>query len=192
LAQAAFKGQVFQQFARELKRLRDTGAIPGDFAEKKYGAKTWVELMTILDEETPDEDRAEALKAMFFAVNKVSSTDAERILNYQLFQISKELTSGELLLLRAIADLYRRFPGGAPANSNFVREVSKLLGHNVTALIRKDIRKLLTTSLVASGTMLSDAHDPTDPLGASVTDLGHRFIANLETYSVATKTPPNE
>jgi hypothetical protein len=56
LAQAAFKGQVFQQFAREFKKLRDTGAIPDDFAEKKYGAKTWVELMTILDEETPDED----------------------------------------------------------------------------------------------------------------------------------------
>jgi hypothetical protein len=142
----------------------------------------------VLDEETPDEDRAEALKAMFFAVNKVNSTDADRILNYQLFQISKELTSGELLLLKAIAEFNRKWPGGGPANSNFVTEISKLLGHNVTALIRKDIRKLLTTSLVASGTILDDAYSPTDPTGASVTDLGHRFITNLETYSVAIKT----
>jgi len=187
--QAAFKVQVFQQFAREFKKLRDAGAIPDDFAEKKYGFKTWVELMTILDEETPDEDRAEALKAMFFAVNKVNSTDADRILNYQLFQISKELSSGELLLLKAIATLNARYPGNLPANSNFVREVSQLLGHNVTALIRKDIRKLLTTSLVASGSNLGDAHISTDPIGATVTDLGHRFITNLETYSVVTKTP---
>lgn len=158
MVQAAFKGQVFEQFAREFKKLRETGAIPDNYAEKKYGAKSWVEVVTILDEETPDEDRAEALKAMFFAVNKVNSTDAERILNYQLFQISKELSSGELLLLNAIADVNRRFPGSLPANSNFVREVSIVLGHSVTALIRKDIRKLLSTSLVWSGTGLSDPH----------------------------------
>jgi hypothetical protein len=188
LVQAAFKAQMFQQFALEFKKLREAGAIPDDFREKKYGFKTWVELMTVLDEETPDEERAEALKAMFYAVNKVNTTDAERILNYQLFQISKELTSGELLLLKAIADLNGRSPT-VPANSTFVREISRLLGHNVTALIRKDIRKLLTASLVASGSVLGDAHGPTDPTGANVTDLGHRFIANLETYSAATKTP---
>jgi hypothetical protein len=189
LAQAAFKGLAFQQFAREFMKLRNTGAIPDDFKERKYGFKTWVELLTILDEETPDEDRAEALKAMFFAVNRVNSTDAERILNYQLFQISKELTSGELLLLKAIAKFQQKFPGGCPRNSSLVKEISKLLGHDVTALIRKDIRKLLTTSLVASGNRLSDAHDPTDPTDAGVTDLGHRFITNLETYTVATKIP---
>ncbi len=188
IAQAAFKVRVFEQFALEFKQLRANGAIPDDFAEKKYGAKTWVELMTVLDEETPDEDRAEALKAMFYAVNKVNSTDAERILNYQLFQISKELTSGELLLLRAISDLYRLSPG-VPANSNFVREVSRLLGHNVTALIRKDIRKLLSTTLVSSGTNLGDTHSSTDPQGASITDLGHRFIMNLESYRSAIKEP---
>jgi hypothetical protein len=190
LAQAAFKGKGFQQFALEFKQLRAKGAIPEDYAEKKYGAKTWVELVTILDEESPDEDRAEALKAMFFAVNKVNSTDAERILNYQLFQISKELSSGELLLLKAISQFCTMYPGGnGPANSNFVREVSKLLGHNVTALIRKDIRKLLTTSLVASGSVLSDAHGPTDPTGASITDLGHQFIENLKSYSAALNKP---
>src|ERR1039458_2484323 len=190
LAQAALKGRVFQQFALEFKQLRAKGAIPDDFAEKKYGAKTWVELMTTLDEETPDEDRAEALKAMFYAVNKINSTDAERILNYQLFQISKELTSGELLLLKAIAEFNTMHPGGAgPANSNFVREVSKLLGHNVTALIRKDIRKLLTTSLVASGSIIGDGYRPSDPTGASVTDFGHQFIENLKSYSAVLKKP---
>jgi hypothetical protein len=184
LAQSAFKAQVFQQFAREFKQLRDKGKIPDDFGEKKYGYKSWVELMTVLDEETPDEDRAEALKAMFFAVNKVTSTDAERIVNYELFQISKELTSGELILLKAIAEFNKMYPGGGPANSTFTREISRLLGHNVTALIRKDIRKLLTTSLVASGTILSDAFSPTDPIGATVTDLGNHFIENLRSYSV--------
>ncbi|MFZ0289308.1 MAG: hypothetical protein WBW98_04110 [Candidatus Sulfotelmatobacter sp.] len=60
LAQAALKGRVFQQFEREFKNLRDKGKIPDDFAEKKYRYKSWVELLTVLDEEVPDEDRLEA------------------------------------------------------------------------------------------------------------------------------------
>src|SRR5262249_5832481 len=96
LAQAALKGRVFEQFGREFRQLRDKGRIPENFTEKKIGCQSWVELLTVLDSETPDEDRLEALKAMFYAVNKVEATDAQRIVAYQLFQISKILTSGEL------------------------------------------------------------------------------------------------
>ncbi len=187
LAQAAFKGRLFQQFGREFKQLREKGAIPENFAEKKYGFKSWVELLTILDEETPDEDRLEALKAMFYAVNKTNTTHGERILNYQLFQISKELTSGELLLLNAISQLNRQFPAGIPMNTRFASEVSKILGHDVTAVVRKDIRKLVSTNLIYAGSTTGDPYSPTDPTSGVVTDLGRRFIDNLYTYSVAIK-----
>lgn len=66
IVQGILKGRAFKQFGAEFKKLRETGKIPDDFAEKKYGFQTWVELMTIIDEEGPDEDRLEALKAMFF------------------------------------------------------------------------------------------------------------------------------
>jgi hypothetical protein len=72
IAQAAFKGEVFKQFAVEFDALRQKGRIAENFREKKYGAKSWVELLTILDEAPPDEDRLEALKAMFYSVNKVN------------------------------------------------------------------------------------------------------------------------
>src|SRR5271168_2445747 len=44
IVQAILKGRAFQQFDVELKRLRATGRIAPDFAEKKYGFQTWVEL----------------------------------------------------------------------------------------------------------------------------------------------------
>jgi len=101
IVQGALKGKIFEQVTGEVRQLREKGRIPDDFAAKKYGFKSWVELLAILDEEVPDEDRLDALKAMFYSVNKINVTDGERIANYQLFQIAKRLTSGQLLLLRA-------------------------------------------------------------------------------------------
>jgi hypothetical protein len=105
LVQATLKAKLFPQISQEIKDLREKGKIPDDYADEKkykYGFKSWVELLAFIDEETPDADRLEAVKAMFYGVNKINATDGERILNYQLLQIAKKLTSGELLLLRAI------------------------------------------------------------------------------------------
>src|SRR5258708_4380730 len=86
IVQAIQKGRAYKQWDVELNRLRATGRIAEDFADNKYGFQTWVELMTIIDEEAPDADRLNALKAMFCSVNKVNATDGERIAAYQLWQ----------------------------------------------------------------------------------------------------------
>jgi hypothetical protein len=52
IVQAILKGKSYQQFDVELKRWRTAGRIAPDFGEKKYGFQTWVELMTIIDEES--------------------------------------------------------------------------------------------------------------------------------------------
>ena len=52
IVQAILKGRAYKQWAVEFKRLRATGRIAPDFAERKYGFQTWVELMTIIDEES--------------------------------------------------------------------------------------------------------------------------------------------
>ncbi len=97
---AALTGRALEQFANEIKTLREKGKIPDDWAEKPQGFQTWVELLRVIDEESPDEERLEAMKAMFFAVNGVNKTDAERILAYQLFQVAKKLSSNDLLVLK--------------------------------------------------------------------------------------------
>lgn len=72
IVQGILKGKLYQQVAQEIKELRAKGKIPADFADEgkhKYGFKSWVELLTIIDEEAPDADRLEALKAMFYSIN---------------------------------------------------------------------------------------------------------------------------
>src|SRR5216117_1657378 len=79
IVQGILKGKLYQHVALEIKELRDKGKIPDDFADEKkhkYGFKSWVELLKTIDEETPDADRLEALKAMFYGANKVNATDA--------------------------------------------------------------------------------------------------------------------
>jgi hypothetical protein len=107
IVQGILKGRLFQQVSREIKDLREKGKIPDDFGDEKNNTRyfqSWVELMTTIDEDPPDADRLEALKAMFYGVSKVGIEDAERSLTYWLFQIAKVLTSSELVLLRAMFD----------------------------------------------------------------------------------------
>jgi hypothetical protein len=195
LAQAALKGRVFQQFAKEFKELREKGRIPDDFTEKKNGYNSWVELLTILDEETPDDERLEALKAMFFGVNKVGIQDAQRILNYQLFQIAKGLASGELLLLKALEQ--------ARGNGLFVPhtrmnldlwagKIAGQMGHGVSFLVLKDAETLERHGLINTKEVDPGMRPGGAPSGAGnyvinstdarLTDLGMRFCENIRSY----------
>jgi len=192
VAQAAFKGKVFRQFARELKYLREKGKIADDFREKKYGAKSWVELLTILDDETPDENRLDALKAMFYSVNKINAADGERIANYQLFQIAKKLTSGQLLYLKASYECLttRDFTLGQMAETRrWLSKIGNKLGHDVIGLLEQDDTALISHGLLTeryypdkSGIMETDAH---------MTPLGIRFRQNIEEYHVELDEGPS-
>lgn len=79
IVHALLKGRLLTQWSYEFKTLRSAGCLKEDFADTKYGFQSWIELMTIIDEESPDADRPEALKAAFYAVNKMNADDAERI-----------------------------------------------------------------------------------------------------------------
>src|SRR5207249_1992465 len=153
VVQGALSGQLFQQVNREIKKLIDKGKIPDDFADEKkykYGFRSWADLMKIIDQDPPDEDRLEALKAMFYGVNKINATDAERMLSYRLFQIAKRLTSGELLLLRTLYEAYqkRNFSNNNMKLSAWADKIAKLQGHNLAALVMKDQRALMDEELI--------------------------------------------
>ncbi len=192
IAQGAFKGRVFEQFAREFKYLREKGKIPDDFAEKKYGGKSWVELLTILDEEMPDEDRLEALKAMFYSVNKTTAADGEKILAYQLFQIAKKLNSGQLLLLRSAYDRL-----GSPTLDDadkWLAQMAQRLGHNLPELVEQDERvlmenRLLTARRPRASVQSNFSTAPIDERGVNdangrLTGLALRFCEGIQSYRI--------
>lgn len=182
IVQGALKGKIFEQVSNEVRQLREKGKIPDDFAANKYGFKSWVELLTVIDEDTPDEDRLEALKAMFYSVNKINVTDGERIANYQLFQIAKGLTSSQLLLLkvaheRATEAEFKQTSIGA---RHWLELTSRRLGHQIVDLVEKDERVLIQNGLL-TGRLLPDESGVNDGNGR-LTRAAFKFCENLLTY----------
>jgi hypothetical protein len=181
LALGLLKGRMYKQFAEEIKCLRGAAKLSDDFAESKNGFYTWAEVMSIIDDECPDADRLEALKAMFYAVNKVNSTDQEKIQAYQLWNLTKQLNSGELFLLRVIKE-EMNILNGVNGYRNWANHLAQKTGYSVIGLI--DLQeKRLTELFLLTPRVYDDRSGITNSMGR-LTDLGWKLCNNIETYRI--------
>lgn len=182
LAQALLRGRLFQQFGAEFNKLRDAGKIPDDFGEKKYGPKTWEEIIRIIDEETPDADRLDALKAMFYEVNKKNATDGERIAAYHLWQIAKGLSSGEILLLKTAYEQRNTYPANRSGYNDWEFLMAQSIGHKITKLIGLHEKKLTEMGLFSE--RFHGDLSGIRPENARLTDLGIKVCENIKNYQL--------
>jgi hypothetical protein len=186
---SALRGRALQQLAAEIKELKQKGKLADDFAERKYGFQTWVELLQIIDDDTPDEDRLEALKAMFYAANKVKAAEAEQIVGYQLFQIAKKLTSNELLILKSCHSLRGNVQFLQNTTITFVdwaKIISQELGYTLIALVEQADEVLVNSRLLTRRYNADqDGGGKVLPMNGRLTDLGLRFCNNIEGYNIA-------
>jgi hypothetical protein len=141
--------------------------------------------MSVIDEESPDTDRLEALKAMFYAVNKAKTSDKERIVEYQLWQIAKSLKSGELMLLRSIHEYH------APTSSyhEWADHMAKVSGFEIQELLELHEKRLVEMLLVSprfqgKSEMVFGPLNGINPKNNRLTRLGVRFCRNIETYRI--------
>ena len=182
LVQAALKGKIFQQWAREMKQLIEKGKINEDYAETRYGFKSLAELLEFIASEVPDEDRLKAVKSMFVALNSPGIEEGEQIVRYQLFQISKRLSGSQLLTIKATYSLSKRvdFAAMHAGAKEWLTMVSKEMGHNVLGLVERDDSTLITEGLI------TDRQHPDrsgiDGRNARLSDLGIKFCEYLVKY----------
>lgn len=183
VAQAIVQGKMYDQLAEEWRTLREAGKIPDNLGETRHGLYTWAELIKIIDEECPDEDRLEALKAMFYAVNKINSSDAEQIQAYQLWQVTKRMNSAELILLKAIKSEENRAPTDNPTNwENHIARTSGLGILELVAMHEKslaELRLILPRFDYSTGAVRRNK--------AEITTLGRVLCNNIETYQIDLK-----
>lgn len=181
LVQATLKGKLLKQVAREIKVLIEKGRIKEDYANSKYGFKSLVELLEFIDSEVPDEDRLQAVKAMFVAINAVDAKEGEELVNYQLLQISKKLSGGQILVLKATYDIEKEkaYAGMGLAADEWLRRIASRLGHNLIALIEQDEAALIRNGLITDR-VHADRSGIRDP--NRLTDLGFRFCEVLVQY----------
>jgi hypothetical protein len=191
IVQGAFKARLFPQVAAEISAFRKAGKIPDDYAKRKSGFQTWVELFTVIDEETPDEERLEALKAMFLAVNHVNTADAEKVVAYQLFQIAKRLRSNDLLILKFAFEMNRK---GTALTSNSYGEWVRLISSN--SHLPEGLVDLADETLVQCR-LLTERYDTANRLQINqsklrLTELGIKFCENLERYRIEKQSLEND
>ncbi len=181
LALGLLKGRMYKQFAEEIKYLRSASKLSDNFAESKNGFHTWAELMSLIDDECPDADRLEALKAMFYAVNKVNSTDQDKIQAYQLWSLTKQLNSGELFLLKTVKQ-EMNFLDGLNDYRNWASHLAQKTGYSAIGLINLHEKRLTELFLLTPRT-LSDRSGITNSMGR-LTDLGLKLCNNIDTYRI--------
>jgi len=142
--------------------------------------------MKIIDDDCPDAERLGALKAAFYAVNRVTAGDAQTIVEYQLWQIAKELRSGDILLLRSIYSLVNRAPGSH--YKEWVSEMARTSGLQIAELLERHEKRLVDLLLVTPRTIVPEDgqlgydHSGFDGRNNRLSLLGFRFCKNLETY----------
>jgi len=183
LVQAALKGKIFKQLGVELRALMEKGRINEDYAKTKYGFKSLVELLDFIDSEVPDEDRLNAVKAMFLALNSVDAKEGEELLNYQLLQIAKRLSSSQLLVLAACFELVQRADKLRPQADarEWFAAIAAHCGHKVLGLVEQADRALvdlllLTPRAFSDGSAISRVN-------WRLTDLGMIFCERLRKYA---------
>lgn len=158
IVEAAIKRNLFQQFGRELNHLIRQGRVQKEFLCTHRAQSTLVELLKFIDDEVPDEDRFKAIKSIFFTAVSKDVEENDRILAYEFIKIGKIIGSGELLVLKAVYDIYS---GQARTNIGFdesrmsdarywVECVAKQVGHGISGLIDLHERQLVDQCLLSN------------------------------------------
>ena len=186
LVQGAIKGRLMTQFGREINKLVEDGKIKEDYANTKYGFKSLEELLNFIDSEAPDEERFNAVKSLFFALNSIDVKDfGEEMLRYQLFKIALTLTSSQIIILKTSYDWLlgkedlSNFGLGSSA-SGWITKMSNALGHNIRSLVEIDETVLMDKQLLSSRMFPDKSGIHSED--ARLTDLGISFCKNLSNY----------
>lgn len=174
LIQALFRGQVYEQLHDELRALREAGKISDESLKNKYGRKSWVDLMSIIDEDSPDEDRLDALKAAFYGLNKVGLDEKERVMAYQLWQAAKKLESGDVLLLKTFYERNDNF--GEITHGQWLEQLASISALGDVELIQLHMTRLVEFRLLVQTPSGMNRNK------AQLSSLGRRLYANLQTY----------
>ena len=185
LVQAVLKGRAYQQLGKELEDFVAKGKIKEDYAETKYGFSSLADLMKTIDEGDTDEDKLQAAKAMFIALNSPDTAATDETLRYQLLQVVLRLKGPELMLLKTCDRMRRNGHFSQGHTSDGIRwrqAVAKEMGHGLQFLVDRDGHALEENDLLIP----YRANEPQNSLNGAadgrLTDLGMKLVNLIEHY----------
>ncbi|PIQ78690.1 MAG: hypothetical protein CO042_03245 [Parcubacteria group bacterium CG_4_9_14_0_2_um_filter_41_8] len=104
LVQALVKNNLLMQLGREINTYIKEGRIKEDYLETDLNRLTLVELLKCIDEDSPDENRFEAMKKIFFEGASIDADGTKQALSYELMKVCRKLSSIDLLILAVCHD----------------------------------------------------------------------------------------
>ncbi len=189
LFQAGIKGCLFQQLGEELKEYVRKGEIKKNYLETDFNRSSFKQLLEFIDSETPDEVRFKAMKSIFFySIQKQLDSTGETIC-YLLMNLCKNLSSGEILILKAAYEIAngKNIPElqnvDFTSNSvqNWLNNVAKQAGLEYSQLAEIYEEGLMKKRLIG-GRRYQDKSGITAGPKYRLTDLGVKLCEIMEEY----------
>jgi hypothetical protein len=147
-------GGFLKTLEKEFKEYRDEGRIKDAYLISNQAKNNLQILLNFIDEDSPDEVRFNAMKAIFLGAATEEMSSQEDIISTELLKIGRTLSSGELLVLTTAYRLkdtvdFNKHWGAADWNMVIAQE-SHL---DYAELVEIHERKLMEKYLLSSRTM---------------------------------------
>jgi len=185
LIQASIKWKLFSQLGKEIKSYIEKGKIKEEFLDKDQNKQSLSDLLKFIDETSPSEDRFLAMKRLFLKSVSDDSSEEEQIISHQFMHICKQLESADILIIKAAFEINRGIlrnklkseivdRGNLNSAQEWLRNISKQIGHGIPSLIEVNEEKLIVLKLI-SPRALPDQSGIRNASNYRLTDLGYKF-----------------
>lgn len=186
--QGAIGRRFFEQLSEELNDLHAKGKIAEDTFESSSNQASLFELLDSVDKDAPDQERMNAMKALFVRAAEQDKSESERALIHQFMRIARKLNGEDILVLKAafeVANSPEWVKSSDPGKNNFaaiqwLTEIAKSRGHNMPSLVAISETQLSSVRLLGGRTH-GDRSGIDFGRNFGLTDLGMKFCEYLRT-----------
>lgn len=141
------RGREFlEEFNRQWNEYRDKGRVKTDYEGTEQHKACLQELLEFLDRDSPEAVRFSAMQSILLNAATETLSDRESMVPHQYMQICRGLSSGELLVLRAV---WNHNAGREIQPSDNTHDLAAASGLAFTELVDLHRRALLGKRLVA-------------------------------------------
>jgi|SRR3989338_900138 len=188
LVQASIKTKLLTQLGREINCYIEKGKIKEDYLSSDLNRISFLELLKFIDEQVPDAHRFEALKSIFLYSVSKNATEKDEELAYEFMNLAKDLTSSDILVLKAAYDITNskinpNIKTSIETTTNqaslWFSIIAAQIGHNIPELVSKRENYLIDLDLIGKRDHPHNFSRPADSFQHTshfrLTSLGYKF-----------------
>jgi hypothetical protein len=151
-----FQGLINLEFLDTLHKewddLRSKGQIKNDYQQTEQHHACFQEMLDFLDTDKPDKTRFDFIKKIFLSAATETAESRDSVLPQQYMSITRQMTSGDVLLLSGLYDMYTKgiHDSSAPTNANvWIKNAAKHTPLKHGALVRFHEKHLMELELIS-------------------------------------------